>query len=153
MKFSLSTGGFLSLAFALLTASAHGQATGSGLSQACGLPTGCTATIVAMPTPGPTQATYVTPAATYGAGLGALSQVRSIIAAGAPTIAYVELPAATANVNKTRVLYNLAGGAVNMVPASGVVNVSAALTPYICPANKVCTCHGITTGIWGCGNQ
>ena len=97
-------------------------------------------------------AAVITPFVTYAAGSAALTGRNNIIAAGAPTSAFVELPAATANVGKTLKLYNQGSNPVAIVPASGVINVSGALTPYSCTTLKTCTCEGLTTGVWGCSS-
>ena len=98
-------------------------------------------------------ASVVTPFVTYAAGSAALTARTSLIAAGAPTSAFVELPAATANVGVTKELYNQGSNPVAIVPASGVINVSGALTPFSCTTLKKCTCQGLTTGVWGCAQQ
>lgn len=90
----------------------------------------------------------VTPAAGYS-----LSERRHIIAAGSPTLAIVVLPVATASVGKTYSLYNQGSNPVAMVPQTGVVNVSGAMTPFICTTLKECQCSGLTTGVFGCSQQ
>jgi len=49
-------------------------------------------------------------------------------------------------------VYNQGSNPVAIVPASGVVNVSAALTPYSCGTLKMCACEGLTTGGYGCSS-
>lgn len=80
-----------------------------------------------------------------------LTQVNSILAAGAPTAAFVELPAATANVGKTFTLFNQGSNPGGMVPISGdTVNVAAAATPFSCATGKKCDCTGLINSNWGC---
>lgn len=98
-------------------------------------------------------AAVITPAVTYGAGLGALTGRYNILAAGAPTSAFVEIPVPTANVGKKVTLFNQGSNPVAMVPKAGVVNVSGALTPFSCTTLKECECTGLTTGVWGCSQK
>lgn len=98
-------------------------------------------------------ASVITPSVTYSASRGNLTARHNIIAAGAPTSAFVALPAATANVGKEIRLYNQGSNPVAIVPSSGVVNVSGALTPFVCTTLKQCQCTGLTTGVWGCSQQ
>jgi hypothetical protein len=58
----------------------------------------------------------------------------NVIAAGAPTAAFVQLPAVTANVGKQISVFNQGSNPVAIVPSTGVINVSAALTPFSCPS-------------------
>lgn len=82
-----------------------------------------------------------------------LSERHTIIAAGAPTAAFVVLPQATVSVGKSYTLYNQGSNPVAIVPQTGVVNVSAALTPFSCTTLKECKCTGLTTGVFGCSQQ
>ena len=82
-----------------------------------------------------------------------LSEVNTIIAAGAPTAAFVVLPVATASVGKTYRVFNQGSNPVAIVPQTGVVNVSAALTPFACTTLKECECTGLTTGVFGCSQK
>lgn len=107
---------------------------------------------------GTAQAKYpvagvITPSVTYAASLGNLTARHNIIAAGAPTSAFVALPAITANVGKEIKVYNQGSNPVAIVPSTGVINVSAALTPFSCTTLKACQCVGLTTGVWGCSQQ
>lgn len=80
-----------------------------------------------------------------------LTQRYSSVATAAPTAAYVELPAATANVGSTFSVVNQGANPLAVVPKSGdTANSAAAATPYACAAGKWCDCTGITTGNWQC---
>lgn len=97
-------------------------------------------------------ASVITPSTsvpTPGTG-NTLSNPATIVAAGAPTAAYVVLPLATASVGKTYKVYNQGSNPVAVVPQTGVINVSGALTPFSCPTLKECTCRGLTTAAFGC---
>lgn len=82
-----------------------------------------------------------------------LSGRYTILAAGAPTAAYVVLPVATASVGKTYTIFNQGSNPLAIVPQTGVINVSAALTPFSCTTLKQCQCTGLTTGVFGCSQQ
>lgn len=82
-----------------------------------------------------------------------LTNRNTILAAGAPTAAYVVLPVITASVGKTYRVYNQGSNPLAIVPQTGVINVSAALTPFSCTTLKECQCQGLTTGVWGCSQQ
>ena len=82
-----------------------------------------------------------------------LSERNTIIAAGAPTAAFIVLPLATLSVGKSYTVYNQGSNPVAIVPQTGVVNVSAALTPFSCTTLKECKCTGLTTGVFGCSQQ
>jgi len=98
-------------------------------------------------------APVITPATAATAVAAApLTYENSVIAAGAPTLALVQIPAATASVGKKKNLLSLSSNPVAIVPAGGAINAFGALTPFICAAGKVCKCEGMTTGIWGCGS-
>jgi len=90
----------------------------------------------------------ITPAAGF-----TLSERNTIIAAGAPTAAFVVLPAATSSVGKRFTLFNQGSNPVAIVPQTGAINVSAALTPFSCTTLKECQCTGLTTGVFGCSQQ
>lgn len=92
--------------------------------------------------------TYPTPSAG-----NTLSNKHTIVAAGAPTAAYVALPAITANVGEDFYVYNQGSNPVAIAPNTGVINASAALTPFSCSTLKVCKCHGLITTTWGCSEQ
>lgn len=77
----------------------------------------------------------------------------TILAAGAPTAAFVVLPVATTSVGKTFTVFNQGSNPLAIVPQTGVVNVSAALTPFSCTTLKECQCKGLTTGVFGCSQQ
>lgn len=79
-----------------------------------------------------------------------LSNRHTIVAAGAPTATYVVIPAATAIVGQPYTVYNQSSNPAAIVPAAGVINVAAALTPYACSAGAVCSCRGLTSGVIGC---
>jgi hypothetical protein len=97
-------------------------------------------------------ASVITPAVTYAASLGNITARHSIIAAGAPTSAFVALPAITLSVGDQFSVFNQGSNPVAIVPSTGSLNGAAALTPFSCPAGKRCDCIGITTALWGCGN-
>lgn len=95
------------------------------------------------------SASVLTPAVTYGAGLGAITARYSTVATAGPTSMFLELPAPTANVGKAFNVTNYAANAAQLVPPSGVVNVSGALTPFSCASQKECTCTALTSsGYW-----
>ena len=100
-------------------------------------------------------ASVITPvtAATALATGSTLTNRTTILAAGAPTAAFVALPVITANVGKSYTVYNQGSNPLAIVPQTGVVNVSAALTPFSCTTLKECKCTGLTTGVWGCSQQ
>lgn len=77
----------------------------------------------------------------------------TILAAGAPTAAFVVLPVATTSVGKTFSVFNQGSNPLAIVPQTGVINVSAALTPFSCTTLKECQCKGLTTGVFGCSQQ
>lgn len=79
-----------------------------------------------------------------------LSKRHTILAAGAPTAAYVALPVTASNVGKTFKVYNQGSNPLAIVPQTGTVNVSAALTPYSCSTLQECTCTALTSANWGC---
>lgn len=76
----------------------------------------------------------------------------TILAAGAPTAAFVELPRATASVGKTYQVFNQGSNPLAIVPQSGdTQGVAAAATPFFCTTLKTCDCTGITTSGFQCG--
>lgn len=77
----------------------------------------------------------------------------TILAAGAPTAAFVVLPVATTSVGRSWTVYNQGSNPLAIVPQTGVINVSAALTPFSCTTLKECKCTGIATGTFGCSQQ
>lgn len=100
-------------------------------------------------------ASVITPSTSFptpSAG-NTLSNRTTILAAGAPTAAYVALPVITANVGKSYTVYSQGSNPLAIVPQTGAVNVSAALTPFSCTTLKECKCTGLTTGVWGCSQQ
>jgi len=90
----------------------------------------------------------ITPAAGY-----TLTGRYSIVVAGAPTANFVVLPVATTVVGKSFRLYNQSSNPVAIVPQTGSINVSAALTPFACTTLKECECTGITNGNFGCSQK
>lgn len=82
-----------------------------------------------------------------------LTNRNTIVAAGAPTAAFVVLPAATASVGRKYTVFNQGSNPVAIVPQTGVINVSAALTPFACTTLKECECTGLTTGVYGCSQK
>lgn len=82
-----------------------------------------------------------------------LSERHTILAAGAPTAAFVVLPVATSSVGKVFKIWNQGSNPLAIVPQTGVINVSGALTPFSCTTLKECTCTGLTTGVFGCSQQ
>lgn len=92
------------------------------------------------------QTSYPTPAAG-----STLTRKLSIIAAGAPTATYVNLPPASGVVGESRVLAGKASNPVAIVPqGSDTVNAAAAATPFSCAAGTMCECRAITSASWGC---
>lgn len=82
-----------------------------------------------------------------------LSNRRTIVAAGAPTAAFVVLPVATASVGKTYSVLNQGSNPVAIVPQTGSINVSGALTPFACTTLKECQCSGLTSSTFSCSQQ
>lgn len=162
----------------LVTAKAYAAAPSyQALANGCGIPNtdGCAKVLVdnmAQATPQALKATTVTlsgsgsniafPAAgvitpstgvpTPAAG-NTLSERLTILAAGAPTAAFVVLPVATSSVGKTFTVWNQGSNPLAIVPQTGVINVSGALTPFSCTTLKQCQCTGLTTGVFGCSQQ
>jgi hypothetical protein len=82
----------------------------------------------------------------------------SIMATASPTLAYVELPAATANAGAAFAVYNKGASPLLIVPkgvvaATDSINASAAATPYSCATGKLCDCKNLTTGSYVCVSQ
>jgi hypothetical protein len=100
-------------------------------------------------------AVVITPATSFptpSATGSLLVQKHSIIAAGAPTATFVQLPLATASVGKTYSVFNQASQPAAIVPISGdTQGVSAAATPFICTTLKSCDCTALTSANWMCG--
>lgn len=162
----------------LVSANAHaGAPSYQALANGCGIPNSndCTKVLVdnmAQATPQALKATSVT---FVGSGAGpvvpaagvitpstsvptpavgnTLTQGNTILAAGAPTAAFVVLPLATASVGKTFTVFNQGSNPLAIVPQTGVINVSGALTPFSCTTIKECTCTGLTTGVFGCSQK
>jgi len=82
-----------------------------------------------------------------------LSNRRTIVAAGAPTAAFVVLPRATLSVGKTYSVLNQGSNPVAIVPQTGSINVSGALTPFPCTTLKECQCTGLTNSTFSCSQQ
>lgn len=82
----------------------------------------------------------------------------SIMATASPTLAYVELPAATANAGAAFGVYNKGASPLLIVPngvvaATDAINASAAATPYSCATAKFCDCRVIGAGTYMCVSQ
>lgn len=100
------------------------------------------------------SASVITPSTSFPtpAAGDTLANRNTIIAAGAPTAAFVELPLATVAVGKTYSLYNQGSNPVAIVPISGnTQGVAAAATPFSCTTLKSCDCTALTTSNWMCG--
>ena len=82
-----------------------------------------------------------------------LSNRRTIVAAGAPTAAFVVLPRATEVVGETFTVLNQGSNPVAIVPQTGSINVSGALTPFPCTTLKECQCTGLTNSTFSCSQQ
>jgi hypothetical protein len=93
-----------------------------------------------------TPATDLTPVA----GARLLQNRLSSVATAAPTLAVV-FAQPTASVGKVLRFYNQGANPVLILPEDGQVNASAALTPFICAAGKICTGTGFSTTkmLWG----
>jgi hypothetical protein len=88
---------------------------------------------------------------TPGSGSDLVAKV-SIMAAGAPTAAFVQLPLATAAVGETYQVANRSSNPVAIVPISGnTQGVAAAATPFACTTLKMCDCTAVSTSNWQCG--
>jgi len=94
-------------------------------------------------TPGaafPTPATGVT-----------LSARWSRVVAGAPTANFLQLPVATANVQKDYGVINESANPVAIVAqGADTANAATANTPYVCAATKRCDCKGTSTTTFQC---
>ncbi len=167
------------LALTLMVSEAKAQTSGSDIANSCGLAQSCgtilnglvnggaasftSATIstgnITFTTSGK-QDVYaappvITPDTAYPTPAAAkfLTGRYNIIAAGAPTAAFVSLPAATTLPNGalTYGLFNQGSNPVAIVGApSDTLNVSAAATPFSCTTLKYCECTRLTTTNWGC---
>lgn len=82
-----------------------------------------------------------------------LTERYTILAAGAPTAAYVVLPVATSSVGKSYTVYNQGSNPLAIVPQTGSINVTGALTPFSCTTLKECQCRGLSTSTFGCSQQ
>lgn len=99
--------------------------------------------VAAIVTP---QTSYPTPAAG-----STLTRKLSIIAAGAPTATFVNLPPASSFAGESVVLAGQSSNPVAIVPqGSDTVNASAAATPFSCAAGTMCECRAVTSSKWGC---
>jgi hypothetical protein len=97
-------------------------------------------------------APVITPATAATAVAAApLTRRNSILAAGAPTAAFVALPAATAVVGESYTIYNQGSNPLQIVPGAGnTANVAGATTPFACATAKECECVGLTSTNFGC---
>lgn len=92
------------------------------------------------------QTSYPTPAAG-----STLTRKLSVIAAGAPTATFVNLPPASSYAGESVVLAGQASNPVAIVPqGSDTVNAAAAATPFSCAAGTMCECRAVTSAKWGC---
>lgn len=75
-----------------------------------------------------------------------------ILAAGAPTAAYLTLPQATAQAKTASFgVFNQGSNPLAIVPYPGdTLNVSAAATPFSCTTLKYCECTVLTATNYGC---
>lgn len=108
-----------------------------------------TTTNIAFP-----AAAVVTPATSFPTpgGAGGITYRNSIVAAGAPTATFVQLPLATISVGKTFSVFNQSSNPAAIVPISGdTQGVSAAATPFACTTLKTCDCTALTSANWMCG--
>lgn len=102
-----------------------------------------------------TPPAVITPSTTYptpNAG-DTLSMKFSLIAAGAPTASYVELPKATAIVGyfTSFGFWNPSANPVAVVPIQGdSINALAAGTPYPVSAGKKGSCDKVSNTLWVC---
>ena len=121
------------------------------------------------------RSAYIGTSVTYGSGAGPVMAAASVItpstgvptpsagntltnrttilAAGAPTAAYVVLPVITSATGKSFKVYNQGSNPLAIVPQTGVINVSAALTPFSCTTLKECNCQAVSNAAWGCSQQ
>lgn len=101
-------------------------------------------------------ASVITPDTAYptpNAGSTLLNRV-TILAAGAPTAAFVNLPATAAVVGEEYKIYNQGSNPLAIVPQPlSLINVSAAATPFSCTTLKECNCVALSTTTWGCSQQ
>lgn len=94
------------------------------------------------------QTSYPTPASAT-----ILTARIGIIAAAAPTAAYITLPQATGipATAQDRILLSLSANPVALVPYPGdTINSAAAATPYACAAGKKCVCTKTGAASWYC---
>lgn len=110
--------------------------------------------------PGTGQVVYpaaavITPSTSYPtpAAGNTLSGRRTILAAGAPTAAFVVLPAATSSIGKAYTIYNQGSNPLAISPQLDTVNVQTAATPYSCASAKECECVGLNSTTWGCTSR
>lgn len=98
-------------------------------------------------------AAVITPSTSYptpNAG-DTLTQRLSIIAAGAPTATFVELPLATISVGESYSVLNGSSNPVAIVPISGnSSNALAAGTPFSCATTLRCDCVAVSSTLWAC---
>lgn len=99
-------------------------------------------------------ATVLTPMANpTPAGGGTIASITNIVAAAAPTVSYLALPAATANVGKTYWIVNQSAASAQNIMAvnSGeTLNAVAQWTPYVCAGANQCACTAFSSTGWGC---
>ena len=76
------------------------------------------------------------------------------LVAGSPTLAYVQVPVATANVGKSLTVVNEGSNPV-LIAAQGTdtMQAAAANTPYSCATTKLCDCVANSTSTWRCGSK
>lgn len=100
-------------------------------------------------------AAVITPATSYPtpAAGNTLSRRYTILAAGAPTAAFVALPVATSSIGKKYTIFNQGSNPLAIAPNTGSINVDAALTPYSCATLKECECTGLSSTVWGCSSR
>lgn len=97
-----------------------------------------------------TPATSLTPVAA-----DVLSQGLSLMATASPTLAYVELPVATANAGIPFEVYNKGASPLLISPkgiaaATDSINATGAATPYSCATTKLCKCKVLTSSSYVC---
>lgn len=94
-----------------------------------------------------TPTTNLTPVA--GARLS--NRVAYVVTA-APTAAFVFIQP-TLSVGKSYEVYNQGANPLPIIPEDGTINLTGALTPYVCATGKYCACTGLSTSLASCSSK
>ncbi len=146
-----------SIAFAALDTTPIARVDSAGLTVISGNTTmtaGDTVYSTAGKQPSFPAAAIITPSTSFPtpAAGDTLTQRLTIVAAGAPTATFVELPLATAVIGKTFTVFNQSSNPAAIVPISGnTQGVAVAATPFACTTLKSCDCTALSSTNWMCG--